>query len=81
MDKDEHDEKASRSVPPSTTTKTTSDGSIILNPQPEDSKNDPLNWPLWQRDISLLSLGIYCMVGGGKQYTFRTYRTFSNHST
>ncbi|RMJ13586.1 hypothetical protein CDV36_006750 [Fusarium kuroshium] len=45
--------------------KKTSDGAIILDPQPEDSANDPLNWPSWRRDIALLSLGFYCMIGGG----------------
>ena len=45
--------------------KKTRDGRIILEPQPEDSANDPLNWPSWQRDVALLSLGLYCMVGGG----------------
>ncbi|KAK7951880.1 uncharacterized protein PG986_007608 [Apiospora aurea] len=24
---------------------------IILHPQPSDDPNDPLNWPLWQRDL------------------------------
>ena len=41
------------------------DGSIILDPQPDDSHNDPLNWPIWRRDSALLSLGLFCMVGGG----------------
>ncbi|KAF5023493.1 hypothetical protein F66182_4444 [Fusarium sp. NRRL 66182] len=45
--------------------KKTSDGAIILEPQPEESGNDPLNWPSWKRDIALLSLGFYCMIGGG----------------
>lgn len=45
--------------------KMTSDGQIILEPQPEDSANDPLNWPSWRRDSALISLGLYCMVGGG----------------
>ncbi|ROW10183.1 hypothetical protein VMCG_01689 [Cytospora schulzeri] len=45
--------------------KKTSDGQIILEPQPEDSANDPLNWPNWRRDSALVSLGLYCMVGGG----------------
>lgn len=27
--------------------------------------NDPLNWPTLRRDAALLSLGFYCMVGGG----------------
>ncbi|KAI2619735.1 hypothetical protein GGR54DRAFT_128011 [Hypoxylon sp. NC1633] len=45
--------------------KRTSDGQIILEPQPDDSSNDPLNWPAWRRDSALISLGLYCMVGGG----------------
>lgn len=27
--------------------------------------NDPLNWPSWRRDVALLSLGFYSMLGGG----------------
>ncbi|KAI1176347.1 major facilitator superfamily domain-containing protein [Nemania sp. FL0916] len=45
--------------------KLTKDGQIILEPQPDDSHNDPLNWPAWRRDCALLCLGLYCMVGGG----------------
>jgi len=45
--------------------KRTADGKIILHPQPDDSMNDPLNWPTWRRDIALLSLGSYCCIGGG----------------
>ncbi|KAI1452620.1 MFS general substrate transporter [Annulohypoxylon moriforme] len=45
--------------------KKTKDGQIILDPQPDDSHNDPLNWPTWRRDVALLSLGLYCAVGGG----------------
>ena len=45
--------------------KKTKDGKFILDPQPEDSMNDPLNWPIWRRDVALLSLGFYCMLGGG----------------
>lgn len=36
-----------------------------MEPQPDDSHNDPLNWPAWRRDSALLSLGLYCMLGGG----------------
>ena len=43
----------------------TADNKIILEPQPDDSANDPLNWPAWRRDIALLSLGFYCALGGG----------------
>lgn len=45
--------------------KLTADGKIVLEPQPDDSLNDPLNWKVWRRDAALLSLGFYCMVGGG----------------
>ncbi|KAI9853921.1 MAG: hypothetical protein M1824_000796 [Vezdaea acicularis] len=33
-------------------------GSLILSPQPSDDPNDPLNWPLWKRDVilSIISL-------------------------
>ncbi|KAK4495132.1 hypothetical protein PRZ48_013459 [Zasmidium cellare] len=45
--------------------KRTADGKIVLEPQPDDSLNDPLNWKMWRRDAALFSLGFYCMVGGG----------------
>lgn len=45
--------------------KRTKDGKFILEPQPEESANDPLNWPKIRRDVALISLGFYCMVGGG----------------
>jgi MFS family permease len=45
--------------------KKTADGQILLDPQPDDSLNDPLNWPKWRRNSALLSLGFYCMLGGG----------------
>jgi hypothetical protein len=45
--------------------KMTKDGQMILDPQPDDSHNDPLNWASWRRDCALLSLGLFCMVGGG----------------
>lgn len=37
----------------------------MLEPQPDESLNDPLNWSTWRRDCALLSLGFYCMLGGG----------------
>jgi len=46
-------------------TKRTADGKIVLEPQPTESANDPLNWSVLRRDLALLSLGFYCMVGGG----------------
>ncbi|KAK2805608.1 hypothetical protein FQN50_006123 [Emmonsiellopsis sp. PD_5] len=55
----------SSSRTPAPQPKRTSDGEIVLDPQPDDSLNDPLNWPAWRRDLSLLSLGFYSMIGGG----------------
>ncbi|KAL4951206.1 major facilitator superfamily domain-containing protein [Aspergillus filifer] len=31
---------------------------ILLVPQPSDDPNDPLNWPLWKRDLTLFSLSL-----------------------
>ncbi|KAH0543489.1 hypothetical protein FGG08_002157 [Glutinoglossum americanum] len=31
---------------------------IILVPQPSDDPNDPLNWPLWKRDLILVVLSV-----------------------
>ncbi|OCK83457.1 MFS general substrate transporter [Lepidopterella palustris CBS 459.81] len=45
--------------------KRTKDGKIVLSPQPEDTPNDPLNWSGIKRNIDLLSLGLFCCVGGG----------------
>ncbi|KAK3072725.1 hypothetical protein LTR53_006307 [Teratosphaeriaceae sp. CCFEE 6253] len=45
--------------------KRTADGKFVLEPQPDDSANDPLNWEAWRRDLALFSLGFYCMIGGG----------------
>ncbi|SCU94846.1 LADA_0G11760g1_1 [Lachancea dasiensis] len=39
---------------------------IILNPQPSKNKRDPLNWPIWRRDIALIVVGWHCFVGGGQ---------------
>ncbi|KAI1926343.1 hypothetical protein LOZ58_004117 [Ophidiomyces ophidiicola] len=55
----------SSSHTPAPQQKRTPDGKIVLDPQPDDSLNDPLNWPQWRRDLALMSLGFYCMVGGG----------------
>ncbi len=30
------------------------DADIVLIPQPSHDPNDPLNWPIWQRDFILL---------------------------
>ena len=35
---------------------------IILVPQPSDDPNDPLNWPLWKRDLTLVILSILSVI-------------------
>lgn len=39
---------------------------VILHPQPHDNPNDPLNWPLWRRDMALLVIGWHSFIGGGQ---------------
>ncbi|KIW07766.1 hypothetical protein, variant 2 [Verruconis gallopava] len=55
----------SRSRTPTRDRKKKTANGVILEPQPDDSGNDPLNWPIWRRNAALLSLGFYCMMGGG----------------
>ncbi|EON66743.1 hypothetical protein W97_05989 [Coniosporium apollinis CBS 100218] len=35
---------------------------IILVPQPSDDPNDPLNWPLWKRDVILVVLSLLSVI-------------------
>jgi hypothetical protein len=39
---------------------------VVLIPQPSNDLNDPLNWPLWQRDLLLLLLTacVLTIIGG-----------------
>jgi hypothetical protein len=44
---------------------------IVLVPQPSDDPNDPLNWPLWSRDLLFLLLGACTIVAiGGYVVTY-----------
>ncbi|CAN3361272.1 hypothetical protein DICA1_F40954 [Diutina catenulata] len=43
-----------------------SETGVILQPQPHDSPNDPLNWSMWRRDICLLVIGFQSFLGGGQ---------------
>ncbi|KAI5846616.1 major facilitator superfamily domain-containing protein [Morchella snyderi] len=40
------------------------DSNMLLVPQPSDSPNDPLNWPLWKRDLTLVILCLAAAVAG-----------------
>ncbi|KAL3489177.1 major facilitator superfamily domain-containing protein [Aspergillus germanicus] len=35
---------------------------ILLVPQPSDDPNDPLNWPLWKRDLTLFALSLVAVL-------------------
>ncbi|KAF2015979.1 MFS transporter-like protein [Aaosphaeria arxii CBS 175.79] len=37
-------------------------GKILLVPQPSDDPNDPLNWPLWQRDCIVFVLSLLSVI-------------------
>ena len=42
---------------------TTGPKAIILVPQPSDDPNDPLNWPLWKRDVITFILSLTAIFG------------------
>ncbi|KAF1929683.1 MFS general substrate transporter [Didymella exigua CBS 183.55] len=37
-------------------------GKILLVPQPSDDPNDPLNWPLWKRDVIIAILSLLSVI-------------------
>ncbi|CBX90141.1 similar to MFS transporter [Plenodomus lingam JN3] len=37
-------------------------GTILLVPQPSDDPNDPLNWPLWKRDVIIFLLSLLSVI-------------------
>ncbi|KZM23094.1 uncharacterized protein EKO05_0008321 [Ascochyta rabiei] len=37
-------------------------GKILLVPQPSDDPNDPLNWPLWRRDLIVAILSLLSVI-------------------
>ncbi|KAH7132440.1 MFS transporter-like protein [Dendryphion nanum] len=37
-------------------------GKILLVPQPSDDPNDPLNWPIWKRDLIVLILSLLSVI-------------------
>ncbi|KAF8453827.1 major facilitator superfamily domain-containing protein [Terfezia claveryi] len=43
--------------------KKSGEGGVTLVPQPSDSPNDPLNWPLWKKDLTLLTICFSTAVG------------------
>lgn len=37
-------------------------GTILLVPQPSDDPNDPLNWPIWKRDLIIFILSLISVI-------------------
>ncbi|PNS19603.1 hypothetical protein CAC42_7447 [Sphaceloma murrayae] len=51
-------------TPRSPVKKRARNGKTVLEPQPDDSHNDPLNWPIWKKTFVLLCLGLFSLLGG-----------------
>lgn len=50
---------------------------VVLIPQPSNDPNDPLNWPLWQRDLLLLLYTACVLITiGGYVLTVGQYNRF-----
>jgi hypothetical protein len=45
--------------------KTTSDGTIVLIPQPSEDPEDPLNWTEWKKHLVLFTLFLPCLFTDG----------------
>lgn len=38
---------------------------IVLSPQPSEDPNDPLNWPLWKKEVIIAILSLGAMLNAG----------------
>lgn len=41
------------------------DAHIVLSPQPSADPNDPLNWPLWKKEVIIGILSLGAMLNAG----------------
>jgi hypothetical protein len=41
------------------------DAHIVLSPQPSEDPNDPLNWPMWKKDMIIAILCLGTMLNAG----------------
>ena len=41
------------------------DAHIVLSPQPSEDPNDPLNWPLWKKEVIIAILCLGAMLNAG----------------
>jgi hypothetical protein len=38
---------------------------IVLSPQPSEDPNDPLNWPMWKKELIIIILCLGSMLNAG----------------
>ncbi|KAI1367635.1 hypothetical protein F5Y08DRAFT_50165 [Xylaria arbuscula] len=51
---------------------------VELSPQPSEDPNDPLNWPLWKKDLNLLALlSMVAVVGAMKTALISVHRVLA----
>jgi hypothetical protein len=43
---------------------------IVLSPQPSEDPNDPLNWPMWKKDMIIAILCLGTMLNAGTNVSF-----------
>ena len=41
------------------------DAHIVLSPQPSEDPNDPLNWPMWRKELIIVILSLGAMLHAG----------------
>jgi len=50
---------------------------IVLNPQPSEDPNDPLNWPAWKKEVIIAILCLGSMLNAGTNGPFLNASYFS----
>ncbi|GME38594.1 MFS general substrate transporter [Neofusicoccum parvum] len=53
------------------------DAHIVLSPQPSDDPNDPLNWPMWRKELITAVLCLGAMLNAGTNGPFLNASYFS----
>ena len=51
---------------------------IVLAPQPSEDPNDPLNWPMWRKEMIFLILNFGAMLYGATNVTKTSFRVSTN---
>jgi hypothetical protein len=51
------------------------DAHIVLSPQPSEDPNDPLNWPMWKKDMIIAILCLGTMLNAGTNVRIIFIRT------